>query len=828
MNWPAHADYQDAIQNPEICFAEPTLKASTVKCDMLGLPRVMSGNFASVYEVSTGPDRWAIRCFVRQVMGQQGRYARLSQHLANVSLPYLVDFDYILKGILVRGDWYPIVKMRWVEGSPLNVYVDEHHADPAVMKRLTEGWRLLVNQLRENKIAHGDFQHGNVMVTPNGELRLVDYDGMYCPAFGRGRSPELGHANFQHPRRNADFYEEGLDNFSALVIHTTFRALATEPALWNEFYSGDNLIFSSDDFRNIHGSKLLKRLKAHQDPHVQQMATLLQHCCLSPIEQVPWFEEAVAAVESGTLPQLTAPLAPIPDAPAGVTEIWWDKTEDKPTPQVSREAPALSRPAPNEPVKTTRPAEPVRTTRPAELSRPAQPALAPAAQSPADTPKTTRPAEPLKTTRPAEPAVAGTRSAWDNAPIAPLSQSTSFSTVSTTRSRIPTSQPAPQPVAAPKSNTLVFALIGVVAVLAIVVVALLLKNKSAATAAQNLTQPAPLAATPPEEPQVASTSPPPEPAPASSSSPTITAAPNARLLGTLIEHRKGVEAVAFSPDGKWLASAGADRTVVVWNTASRQPERTMEGLSESADSLLFLTDSKSLVTVTLDNVVKIWDASSGAAKQSFPNQGDNLWPDVLSPSGHLLASGTKDRKTVRLLDFPSASGSRALKDHATWVIAVSFSGDGKLVATACADFSVRIWDLATMTVKKVIQVPNPGNANTLGIALSQTGRWLVTARDGKVARLWNVESGQLAHTLSAHDEDVRAFAFSFDEKVLLTGSSDKTARLWEIKTGKLLETLSGHEDAVVAVALSAGRDKAATASADKTVKLWDLSNVSAL
>jgi len=123
MNWPTHTDYQDAIQNPQNCFGEPDLKAGEPKFDMLGLPRVMSGNFASVYELKTGDSRWAVRCFVRQVPGQQGRYARLSQYLASVKMDYLVNFDFILKGILVKGDWYPIVKMQWVEGLPMNQFV---------------------------------------------------------------------------------------------------------------------------------------------------------------------------------------------------------------------------------------------------------------------------------------------------------------------------------------------------------------------------------------------------------------------------------------------------------------------------------------------------------------------------------------------------------------------------------------------------------------------------------------------------------------------------------------------------------------------------------
>src|SRR3954470_22597359 len=152
MNWPTHTDYQDSIQNPAICFQEPDLKAGTATCDMLGLPRVMSGNFASVYEVTTEGKRYAVRCFVRQVMGQQGRYARLCQHLGGITLPWLVNFDYYLKGILVRGEWYPIVKMEWVEGLPINSWLDEHINEPEKIRSIAKQWRTLANDMRKHSL----------------------------------------------------------------------------------------------------------------------------------------------------------------------------------------------------------------------------------------------------------------------------------------------------------------------------------------------------------------------------------------------------------------------------------------------------------------------------------------------------------------------------------------------------------------------------------------------------------------------------------------------------------------------------------------------------
>ena len=376
MNWPSHTDYQDSIQNPHICFEEPTLKTAEVGCDMLGLPKVMSGNFACVYSVTTGSDRWAIRCFVRQVLGQQGRYARLSQHLFGLGLDCMVEFEYFLRGIKVRNEWYPIVKMRWVDGLPLNSYVDENFEDSALMRSLVPKWRTMVNSLRPHQLAHGDLQHGNIMVTPDAEFRLVDYDGMYTPAF-RGKAPELGHANFQHPRRTPDYYNENLDDFSALVIHASFLAIADEPELFKKFYTGDNLIFLSADYRNPQNSEAFKRLKDHKNEQVKQLSTLLEKCCLADVSKVPNYEETIAALEKGSVDALmpsasAVDVSTVQSANAG----WWQEGSD------TTAAPAT----PHAPASAPRPAAPTArqpVARPAGRPAPSIAGVTPTARQPA-------------------------------------------------------------------------------------------------------------------------------------------------------------------------------------------------------------------------------------------------------------------------------------------------------------------------------------------------------------------------------------------------------------------------------------------------------------
>ena len=355
MRWPNPTDYQDAVQNPRFCFQDPELKAGIVALLPMGLPRVASGNFASVYEMQSGKKRWAVRCFLRQGADQQRHYGHVSQHLKELWLPFLVDFAYQPEGIRVLGQTYPIVKMQWVDGVALHSYVKKHLKRPQNLLRLAAQWRGLVNSLQGSGLAHGDLQHGNVLVTSKGVIRLVDYDAMYVPALHGTNCAELGHANYQHPQRQGANYDAGLDNFSALVIYTALRALAADPGLWDTFHTGENLLFSSVDFKKPAYSDVFGRLRHVSDPAVPALARELETWCCNPFAHIGSFENVTAAAlhkaasfhdaKQAFVPQVGAatvntivtnaasanasqpitPATPIPSAPPPVAppNRWW-------------------------------------------------------------------------------------------------------------------------------------------------------------------------------------------------------------------------------------------------------------------------------------------------------------------------------------------------------------------------------------------------------------------------------------------------------------------------------------------------------------------------
>src|SRR5262249_46521865 len=143
---------------------------------------------------------WAVKCFTREVHGLAPRYQAISDHLWQARRSFMVDFRYLEEGIRIGGQWYPVVKMRWVEGQRLNEFVSEHLDRPTILERLACLWGRLAKEMRDVELAHGDLQHGNVLLVPGTKssslgLRLIAYDGLCVPALAARPSGEAGHPN---------------------------------------------------------------------------------------------------------------------------------------------------------------------------------------------------------------------------------------------------------------------------------------------------------------------------------------------------------------------------------------------------------------------------------------------------------------------------------------------------------------------------------------------------------------------------------------------------------------------------------------------------------
>ena len=298
-DYPTPSDYQEAVQVPESAFADADLQAATPRTNVLGLPQPITGAFAAVFPMTTeGGRTYAVKCFLKEVPEQQARYEAVADHLADVDLDALVGFDYQPAGVRVAGTDYPVLKMEWVDGTVLNRFVEEHLDEPEVLARLSAAWADLMGDLEDCDLAHGDLQHGNVLVQTTGDelrLRLVDYDTMYVPALEGWRSAEVGHRNYQHPDRTDSDFGPTLDRFPGLAVYTALRGLAARPSLWDRYDTGENLLFRDADFYDPEQSALMDELASMEA--TADLAEALRTACYVEPSDVP----PLADVRAGRL-----------------------------------------------------------------------------------------------------------------------------------------------------------------------------------------------------------------------------------------------------------------------------------------------------------------------------------------------------------------------------------------------------------------------------------------------------------------------------------------------------------------------------------------------
>ncbi|QBD80786.1 hypothetical protein EPA93_34395 [Ktedonosporobacter rubrisoli] len=291
------------IQDPELKQGKVETSKAQTALGTLERPWGIEGGFAVVYKFRTRSGSFrALRCFrVPMSPDMQFRYERLGPYF-HMHLPAITtDFTYHASGILVKeagqpDTVYPIIEMDWIEGDTLSDKIDAlcRQRDKAGLKTLSQQWLALITCLHKAGVAHGDLAGQNVMVRHDGRLVLIDYDGVYIPAFAQLNSIVLGQPDYQHPQSAQRKFNEHMDAFSALVIYVVLLALSLAPDLWNAYTRrgnrgealDSNLLFKEDDFKEPQRSKLFRDLELRADPQVQRFILALKQACQQPIDQV--------------------------------------------------------------------------------------------------------------------------------------------------------------------------------------------------------------------------------------------------------------------------------------------------------------------------------------------------------------------------------------------------------------------------------------------------------------------------------------------------------------------------------------------------------------
>jgi WD40 repeat protein len=286
---------------------------------------------------------------------------------------------------------------------------------------------------------------------------------------------------------------------------------------------------------------------------------------------------------------------------------------------------------------------------------------------------------------------------------------------------------------------------------------------------------------------------------------------------TLKGHTRPVVACAFSPDGRWLVSGGADNTLKLWDALMGTELASIDGPFETIRACSFSPDGRRILCALENKTLQIWDVETRRRHLTLTGHGEGVVDCAYSPDGRRIISAGAWDKTVKIWDAETGFALASLQ-HADGIYDCAYSPDGRrIIAAGSWVGEVRIWD--ARTGKAVAVLPDHDQLD-LYCAYSPDASRIVTCSKSKV-RLWEAATARLTHTLTL-SEYLSQCSFSPDGRYILWDTTANTIQIFDVEKLKVVATLFGHGDCINMCTFSPDGRRIASVSKDATLKVWDV------